>query len=75
MFNRLPEQVQRAAKKNFELLKSDPQHPSLHLKKIGDMWSVRAGLQYRALGTDVGNEEVLWFWIGSHADYDRFIEA
>ena len=34
--------------------------------------SVRVGLGYRALGTMHG-EDILWFWIGSHADYDRLV--
>ena len=61
--------------KYFSLLKSDPKHPSLHLKKIDDTWSVRAGLRYRAVGVDAPSEEkgILWIWIGSHAEYDRFI--
>jgi len=29
--------------KNFELLKKNPYHPSLHLKKVGRYWSVRVG--------------------------------
>ncbi len=72
LYNSLPEQIQRLADKNFGLLKADSQHPSLHFKKIGDLWSARVGLHYRALGFD--NEGgVLWFWIGSHADYDKMI--
>jgi len=39
----LPEEVQRLADENYELLKADPRHPSLHFKKIGRMWSVRVG--------------------------------
>jgi len=30
----LPEAVRRLADKNFELLKSDPHHPSLHLRRL-----------------------------------------
>lgn len=63
------------AKEKFELLKSDPYHPSLHFKKIGgsnSLWSVRVGLNYRALARDKP-EGVVWFWIGTHADYDRFL--
>ena len=75
-YNRLPTNVQQTADKNFALLKSDPKHPSLHLKKIGTIWSVRAGIHYRAIGMDAPGEEkgVLWIWIGSHADYDRLIK-
>jgi hypothetical protein len=62
--------VRATADKNFELLKSSPRHPSLQFKKIGRFWSVRAGLQYRALATEI-EDGVLWFWIGCHADYDK----
>ncbi len=71
-YKALPKPVQELADKNFGLLKSDPHHPSLHFKKIGRFWSVRIGLYYRALGVNVA-EGVLWFWVGSHADYDNLV--
>ena len=58
------------ADKNFALLKSDLRHPSLHFKRIGQLWSVRVGGRYRALGTDV-EDGISWFWIGTHAEYDE----
>jgi hypothetical protein len=33
---------------------------------------VRVGLYYRALGVAVDGG-VLWFWIGTHAHYDKLI--
>ena len=30
----LPEEIQRLADENFELLKTNPRHPSLHFKKV-----------------------------------------
>jgi len=48
-------------------------HPSLHFKRIGDFWSVRVGLAYRALGT-ASEGAIVWFWIGSHADYDKLLQ-
>lgn len=68
----LPEEVRRVADRCFALLKSDPAHPSLHCKRIGRFWSVRAGLHHRALGIAIEGG-VLWFWIGSHAQYDKLI--
>lgn len=68
----LPESVRELADRNFALLKGDPHHPSLHFKKIGRYWSVRVGLHFRALGIDV-DDGVLWFWVGSHADYDKLV--
>jgi hypothetical protein len=76
LYHRLPPHIRQTADRNFALLKSDPGHPSLRLKKIGDLWSVRAGLHYRALGMDAPSrgKGILWFWIGSHAEYDRLIK-
>jgi hypothetical protein len=64
--------VRLLADKQFELLKADPQHPSLHFKRVGRFHSVRVGAHYRALAVDAP-DGVLWFWIGSHADYDRIV--
>ncbi|MGC2778789.1 MAG: hypothetical protein WA418_24480 [Bradyrhizobium sp.] len=68
----LPEAVRRLADQNFELLKRDPRHPSLQFRKVGRFWSARVGLRYRALATEV-DDGYLWFWIGSHADYDKLV--
>jgi len=46
-FNRLAKVVQERAKKQFELLKENPSHPSLHFKKVGKFWSVRISDFYR----------------------------
>jgi len=54
------------------LLKENPRHPSLQLKRIEELWSVRVGQHYRALGID-SLEGIQWIWIGSHADYDKYI--
>jgi len=48
-YDNLPQQIQELAGKNFELLKENLRHPSLHFKKIGKFWSARVGLYYRAL--------------------------
>jgi hypothetical protein len=72
LYEALPAEVRELADKNYELLKSDPRHPSLHFKKIGDFWSVRVGQQYRALAVEVDDGH-LWFWIGTHSEYDQLI--
>lgn len=71
-YRQLPAQVQRLADATYELLKADSSHPSLHFKKIGRYRAVRVGLHYRALAVEV-SEGLLWFWIGSHAEYDRIL--
>ena len=72
LFNALPSEVRELARQNYELLKADPYHPSLHFKRVGGYWSVRVGRGYRALATEVEGG-FLWGWIGSHAEYDRII--
>jgi len=72
LYNDLPKEARSTADKNYELLRVNNQHPSLHFKRIGELWSVRAGLHYRALGVDV-DDGIMWIWIGTHADYDKLI--
>jgi hypothetical protein len=71
---KLPAEMQALAHRNFDQLKSDPLHPSLHFKMIGSgrFHSVRVGLYYRALGLPVSGG-VHWFWIGTHGEYDKII--
>ena len=71
-YRQLPEHIQKLADKNFELLQINPRHPSLRLKKIGEFWSARVGLRFRALAKE-RTEGLVWFWIGSHDDYDKLI--
>ena len=69
-------EVRALADKNFKLLKSDPSHPSLQFKLLGGgkFHSVRVGLHYRALGLP-RDDGVHWFWVGTHAEYDRLVDA
>ena len=55
-FDKLPSSIRKTADENFELLKNNPYHPSLHFKKIGSFWSVRIGLNYRALAIEDGED-------------------
>jgi hypothetical protein len=53
----------------------EPHHPGLRFKKVNDdpvSYSARVGIGYRALAAVKGNTAV-WFWIGSHADYDTLL--
>jgi hypothetical protein len=68
----LPAGIRELADKSFVLLKADPRHPSLHLKKVGRFWSARVGLHHRALAVEAPRG-LLWFWIGTHDDYDRLV--
>jgi len=68
----LPAEIQRLADRNYQLWLHDSTHPSLHFKKVGRFWSARVGLHYRALGVEA-DDTLVWFWIGSHSEYDRLI--
>jgi hypothetical protein len=71
-YEKLPENIQDLADKNYELLKQDARYPSLHFKKVNSYWSVRVGIDYRAVGVEI-EEGILWFWIGIHTEYDKLI--
>lgn len=73
-YESLPVHVRRLADRNYQLLKTDSRHPSLHFKRVGRFWSVRVGLSFRALGVEA-TDGVVWFWIGSHAEYDKLISG
>jgi len=73
-YEALPSSVKQVADRNYELLKTDPKHPSLHFKKIKRYWTIRAGIHYRALAVEI-KDGLLWFWIGGHAEYDRLIKT
>jgi hypothetical protein len=71
-YRSLPRGVRSLADAAYDRLKVNPRHPSLHFKKIGRFWSVRVGSHHRALAVE-SNDGLVWFWIGTHADYDRLV--
>ena len=74
-YSKLPKDTQALANKSFQLLKQNPKHPSLHLKRVKNLWAVRIGLYYRALGTDTPDDTgIIWFWIGIHNEYEKLIK-
>ena len=76
LFIALPQRVKETAKKNYALWQKNPSHPSLEFKEIKsrNIWSVRVGIGWRALGVVKANEDkIVWFWIGSHAEYDKIL--
>lgn len=79
LFFKLPNRVQETAKKNYQLWRENPSHPSLEFKKVNNklnIWSVRVGIGWRALGVMKPQEnKIVWFWIGSHAEYDRILKT
>jgi hypothetical protein len=71
----LPKAIRQNAQEAYRLWQEDPQHPSLHFKRIHStkpVYSVRVGLGWRAVGLRRG-DNMVWYWIGSHADYKKLI--
>jgi hypothetical protein len=73
-YQALPESIRSIADKNFLLLKSNPRHPSLHFKRIGQAYSVRVGRDFLALAL-ARDDDAVWFWIGSHAEYNQILRS
>jgi hypothetical protein len=72
----LPAEVRSQAKEAYALFVKDPYYPSLHFKRIHStrpIFSVRISIDYRAVGIVEGNE-ITWFWIGPHAEYDNLLK-
>jgi hypothetical protein len=72
LYHSLSPETQQQADKQFALFEKDPFHPSLHLKPVGEFWSVRVNQAVRALA--LRDEQVFyWFWIGAHRKYESII--
>jgi hypothetical protein len=75
-FDDLPKNIKKSAKNSFKKWIQNPELDSLHFKKIHvgkSVYSVRVGRGWRALGVKEG-DTMIWFWIGSHTDYDNLIK-
>jgi len=76
-YSLLPENVKESTRKAYKLWQVDMLHPSLSFKQVHSnipIFSVRVSLSYRALCTKVDNDTYVWFWIGSHANYDKLLK-
>lgn len=76
-YRRLPNEVREQARKAYRLFRDNPQHPSLNFKPVHPsqpIYSARISRSYRTIGVRV-EDEVIWFWIGSHADYDKLLDS
>lgn len=76
-YDALQPHIRSIADKQFSLLKTNPHHRSLQLKKIGErqgeeIYSARVTLSHRALAFS-RPYGFLWFWIGDHGGYEDLI--
>ena len=81
MFAKLPPRIRAVARAAYRRFLVNPDHAALRRHDLMDSdkgrhrsgtWSVSITMQYRALY--VVDEGVnVWYWIGSHNDYENFI--
>jgi hypothetical protein len=53
-------------------------HPGLQFKQVHPtlpVWSVRITASYRAVGIRTASDKIVWFFIGTHDDYDRLLAS
>lgn len=75
-YDDLPKDIKKQAKNAYVLFSNDPYYPSLHFKRIHSsrpIFSVRINIDYRTIGI-LEDNEITWFWIGSHVQYDALIK-
>jgi hypothetical protein len=75
-FERLPANIQNQARETYKLWLEYPDYPSLEYKQVHNtepIYSVRIGIHYRAVGVK-HDDYMLWFWIGTHAAYDKLLK-
>ncbi len=74
-FEGLPQRIQVRARQAYLMFSEDPSHPGLNFKQVHasrPIFSARVSLGYRALAVREG-DTLIWFWIGSHANYDKLL--
>ncbi len=75
-YSKLPSDIKDIAKKQYKLFAFDPYHASLHFKRVHSskpIYSARINRAYSAVGI-LNNNIIIWFWIGSHDDYDKLLK-
>jgi mRNA-degrading endonuclease RelE of RelBE toxin-antitoxin system len=74
-YAQLPPDIRQRVRRAYRAWKHNPNLPGLYFKRVNDnapIYSVRVGLDYRALGMLKG-DTITWYWIGKHEEYDRLL--
>jgi len=71
----LPQEIKQQAKEAYSHFQKDPYYPSLHfsIHSTRPIFSARISMEFRTVGV-IDADEITWFWIGSHADYDKLLK-
>jgi hypothetical protein len=75
MFEKLPAEIQQRTHRAYRLWRVNPSAKGLYFKRVSasePIYSVRIGLEYRALGL-LDHDTIYWYFIGNHDDYERAI--
>ena len=75
-FAALPAEIREQARTAYRLFRANPRHPGLNFKHVhgsARIVFVRVGRNYRAVGVLEGSDEVVWFWIGPHEQYESVL--
>jgi len=73
-YAQLPPAIQRLARKNYQLWRRDPRHPSLRFEKKGKVWAA-PWVTTSAPWLSIRGDTFYWFWIGNHDEYERLIRS
>ncbi len=74
-FAAMPEEVRNQARAAYRLFLANPQHPSLHFKRVHEtqpIYSARISRSYRVVGV-IEDDVIVWFWIGPHEQYETLL--
>ena len=72
----LPGDVRRQARSAYRQFVENPRHPSLRFRQIHGsdrLVSVRISREYRAVGVRISPDEIVWFWLGTHDEYEKLL--
>ena len=76
LYRKLPQNIREVAKKQYKLFETDAYHVSLHFKRVHStrpIYSARITQNYRAVGI-LEDNIIVWFWVGSHNEYDKLLK-
>lgn len=77
-YDALPRSVRDRAKIAYRQFVADPTHPGLQFKQVHPtlpVWSVRISASYRAVGVRTKPDTIVWFFIGTHSEYERLLAS
>jgi hypothetical protein len=82
LFAALPPHIQELCRGACVLFDKDPAHPSLRHHELIDTkkgqhlpgsFSISITMRYRAIYVPADDGINIWYWVGTHADYDTFV--